>query len=159
MPGEQAATARTAKVIAGAPVDDIPGRPLDRHVIDLPGRQAGLADWKARWSDVHAHRKFLNVDVAATAPTSAPTRMLSATPPKGGGVTRGFDLQPTLLLHSTLSRRCNSPIRARTSALALAVCSGEGPNSPAAHRRTVCRLTPMVRASFALPQRTADQPA
>src|ERR1700704_1120003 len=67
--------------------------------------------------------------------------------PEGWRVTRGFDLQPTLLLHSTVSRRCNSPIRARTSALALAVCSGEGSNSPAAHRRTVCRLTPMVRAS------------
>src|SRR3979490_2342491 len=82
------------------------------------------------------------------APTSAPTRMLSATPPKGGGVTRGVDLHPTLLLHSTLSGRCNSPIRARTSAFDFAVGSGEGSNSPAAHRRTVCRLTPMVGASL-----------
>src|SRR5882757_8668042 len=44
MPGEQAATARTAKVVAGAPVDDVPGRLVDRHMLDLPRRQAGGAE-------------------------------------------------------------------------------------------------------------------
>jgi hypothetical protein len=43
MPGEQGATARTAKVVAGAPVDNVSGRLVDRYVIDRPGRRAGLA--------------------------------------------------------------------------------------------------------------------
>jgi hypothetical protein len=43
MPGEQAATARTTKVVASAPVDGVPGRLVDQDVIDRPEWQAGPA--------------------------------------------------------------------------------------------------------------------
>jgi hypothetical protein len=83
----------------------------------------------------------------ATAPTSLRARRSQR---RKGQWAEG-DLYPTLPFHNSLSRRCNSEIRARTSSLA--VCSGEGSNSPAAHRRTVCRLTPWCEpAHFA----TAD---
>ena len=61
--------------------------------------------------------------------------------------------------HNSLSRRCNSSIRARTSSFALAVCSDEGSNSPPRPSEYRLPADPHGAGQLALPQRTADQPA